>query len=468
LYGSLIAESLQHGEDQLAFQTAERFKAKSLVELLSTRQLRSGKPEVDELLEELDSLDTRLSRRHKESPFTVGMPRESADHVQRSIPVAKKRQMRERRKIALSELRRLNPELARLITVEPSSITEIQAHVGENTTLVAFHEARPITVGEAAAGRYVAFTLTRETFEAHELSVSPSHVEAAVEELSAQLTSPQRSLTPVRAPTEQLYDYLIRPIEKDLVGSELILIPHGATHRIPFAVLHDGEQHLGDKYTLTNAPSATVYTLLQQREQSTATGLLALGNPAGYLGSLSGAEEEVQAIQSLFEQSVVFTEDQATEQALKDRHTGLRVLHIAGHGVYDRASPMRSHLVLAPDDTNDGRLEAHEAYSLDLEGTELVVLSACDSGSGVVAGGNEVISLTRPFLYSGAQKVVASLWKVNDSATRDLMVSFYEHYTVNGTTASEALQLAQEEMRASDRYRHPYYWAAFQVIGSNR
>jgi CHAT domain-containing protein len=118
---------------------------------------------------------------------------------------------------------------------------------------------------------------------------------------------------------------------------------------------------------------------------------------------------------------------------------------------------------LAEDKENDGRLEVHEVYGLDLEeSTDLVVLSACQTQLGALSAGDEVVGLTRAFLYAGTPSVMASLWSVDDEATALLMERFYTHLEA-GMGKGEALRQAQVDVRAE--YPHPYYWAAFVLTG---
>ena len=113
---------------------------------------------------------------------------------------------------------------------------------------------------------------------------------------------------------------------------------------------------------------------------------------------------------------------------------------------------------------NDGVLTALEASGLDLWGTKLVVLSACETGLGDVVYGEGVYGLRRAFVIAGAESLVMSLWKVDDEATRDLMVAYYKRLMA-GEGRGEALRQVQLEMVKSEKYRHPYYWAGFIASG---
>jgi CHAT domain-containing protein len=142
---------------------------------------------------------------------------------------------------------------------------------------------------------------------------------------------------------------------------------------------------------------------------------------------------------------------------------GAGILHLAVHGEYDPDAPLFSTLFLTDDDMQDGNLEAHEIYGLDLTAqTNLVVLSACQTQVGTVSRGDEVTSLSRAFIYAGSPAVVASLWNVDDEATAYLMERFHTHLK-EGKGNGEALREAQIETRA--KYPAPYHWAAFVLTG---
>jgi CHAT domain-containing protein len=154
--------------------------------------------------------------------------------------------------------------------------------------------------------------------------------------------------------------------------------------------------------------------------------------------------------------------------ALSNNLGQYRIVHFATHGLLDNQHPELSGLVLSLVDSHgkpqNGFLELQDVYNMDLP-VDLVVLSACETGLGKEINGEGLIGLTRGFMYAGAPRVVASLWKVDDLATADLMGRFYKAMLKDGIRPAAALRQAQLEMWKNKRWTDPYYWAAFTIQG---
>ena len=191
--------------------------------------------------------------------------------------------------------------------------------------------------------------------------------------------------------------------------------------------------------------------------------ILAFGNPD--LGdpkyNLFYAQNEAIAVSKTRPHSKVFLRKEATETALKKFGNGFNYIHFATHGEFDEDKPLNSAILLAMDAENDGKLTVDKLYSMKLD-ADLITLSACETGLGKIANGDDVVGLTRGFLYAGASSIVASLWKVDDLATSALMKGFYD--ALKKTNKREALRQAQ--LQNKKQYPHPYYWASFQLTGN--
>ena len=148
-----------------------------------------------------------------------------------------------------------------------------------------------------------------------------------------------------------------------------------------------------------------------------------------------------------------------------------KILHFATHGLIDEKRPELSGIVLSRFDETGRKMEEffrlHDIYGMNLN-SDLVVLSACNTGIGKEVKGEGLMSLNNAFLSVGAKTVLASLWKVEDGATLELMKNFYDAMANERLTPSKALQKAQIKMQKSGRYQSPFYWAAFTVQGDFR
>ncbi|TMB86240.1 MAG: CHAT domain-containing protein [Chloroflexi bacterium] len=268
---------------------------------------------------------------------------------------------------------------------------------------------------------------------------------------------------------QKLYDLLLSPVSHLISRSKhLIVIPYGMLHYLPFHCLFDGLQFVVEHLDVSYLPAAALWDICCQRGQRVAerraplSDSLVLGLSDG--GRLAFAVQEAEVVaQKLGTRPML---DAAATTALL-RQYGARspVVHIAAHGLFRLDAPNFSHIRLA-----DRQLSAIEVFNLDLSGCSLVTLSACETGRAVVGGVDEVIGLGRGFLYAGAASLLPTLWKVDDASSAELMEMFYQALLGEYSKAT-ALAGAQRAFLARARasghlYRvHPYFWAAFHLIG---
>ena len=284
----------------------------------------------------------------------------------------------------------------------------------------------------------------------------------------------------VAADARALFDLIVAPAGDVLAGARRVLIaPDASLWELPFQALQgpDG-RYLVERAAIAYAPSLTalVSPRAGPRADAATRDLLALGNPAlrgaDALPPLAEAERQVTAIAQRFPvaQRHVRIGAAATEALVKTEAGRSRIVHIAAHGTLDASSPMYSALILAPgpDGSDDGRFEARELVELDLRDA-LVVMSACETARGRVAAGEGLIGLSWAALVAGARRVVVSQWKVDAASTTDLMTGFYRHLRPGAAGAAQdeaqALRGAALDLLRSPTYRHPFYWAAFTVVG---
>jgi CHAT domain-containing protein len=251
-----------------------------------------------------------------------------------------------------------------------------------------------------------------------------------------------------------LYDDLIGPLEGLLKVRDLVIVPFGPLHSLPFHALFDGKAYLIEKFGICYGPSASIFAHGCGTRPN-------CGGPSLILGvndeRTPFIEEEVKAVASVLPKARVLFGSDATEEALRNFGQRSRMIHIASHGYFRQDNPMFSSIKLA-----DSYLTLYDLYHMDLP-ADLLTLSGCVTGLNVVDGGDELLGLTRGLLYAGARSLLLSLWEVDDRSTSDLMKEFYGGLT-RGYRKADALRGAMLELRK--RCPHPYYWAPFKLIGN--
>ena len=302
----------------------------------------------------------------------------------------------------------------------------------------------------------------------------------------------------------RLYDLLIRPAEQSLQGRRnVIIVPDRVLWDLPFQALrHDSGIYFIEKYSLLYAPSLAVLKEMYLRDEghqaaavpraaeSSTCALLALGNPklpvnvsqsgkplrgSRGLQVLPEAEIEVKSIARLYgPASKVYVGASAREALAKSEMPRCDVLHFATHGLLDDGNPMYSRIVLSRDEATrdeDGLLEAREIMDLDLT-ARIAVLSACETARGGISPGEGVIGMSWSFFVAGCPTTVVSQWRVNSASTSQLMIEFHRNLLSGSSRVqprwwkADALRKAMLSLLKTPKYKEPYYWAGFVVVGA--
>jgi tetratricopeptide (TPR) repeat protein len=253
-----------------------------------------------------------------------------------------------------------------------------------------------------------------------------------------------------------LHSLLFEPLSAAASRTRWIVVPGPAMADLPFAAFHDGRRFAVEARELVVTPARAVLAMCRGRLARRGTGTLLLGQTGPGTPEVGA---ELEAVRRAATDAVdVLSGPEATVANLVRLAPGRRVLHLASHGFFHAERPRLSGIRLA-----DRWLYANDVAGQSLE-AELVVLSACQSGTSMVFGGDEWMGLPRAFLKSGAARVLASLWDVDDRATRELMSRFAAEWSKPGTLPATALARAQRELLRDDR--HPYFWAGFELLGA--
>lgn len=267
------------------------------------------------------------------------------------------------------------------------------------------------------------------------------------------------------ATAQDLYRLLVEPVAQDIATEKLVIVPHDILHKVPFACLHTGTEYLIDRFSISVVPSLSAIAPVLSKRNPDNGHLLAFANPEAGPVSLPYAEQEVAGIAGMFSHRSVYIRGEATESQFKKSSALPDVIHVACHGEFNDAQPLQSGILMARDRDNDGILQTHELFSLDLENANLVTISACETALCKLQDGQDWIGLTRGFLYAGTPSILATLWKVDDVATERLMRTCYRFWIEEGMDKPAALRRAQLQLKADPRYSDPVYWAPFVMVG---
>jgi CHAT domain-containing protein len=277
----------------------------------------------------------------------------------------------------------------------------------------------------------------------------------------------RREVAPLKALTATLAAHLLGPIEAELrTHRDLIFIPNDLLLYLPIHALTrsqaDGSiRFLAETHAVSYVTQLELVDLLTPSKAAPDAPLLALANPDG---SLPGASQEVRALRRMRQGVTALEGPRATKAEFLSQVGKFADIHLATHGVLDPKHPERSYLLMAGEDEGHQQLGVTEIAGLVLPANAMAVLSACETAVGEQVPGAALMTLAAAFSQAGAQSILASLWKVEDRATRDFMVVFYQALPKFGRAG--AFQQAQAALVQDPATAHPYYWAPFILIGA--
>ncbi len=390
---------------------------------------------------------------------------------------------------------------------EPLSLNEAGALINDSQTALLEYVV--------TQNRTYLFVLTKpNSTDPVRLKVYP--IEVSARELATRVADFRQRLAgnsaDFKEPARSLYDLLLQPAREELEGKRAIcIVPAEVLWELPFqALLSNSDKYVLEDHALAYAPSLSVLSEMKKKalarrrtpNDSPSNGfltkvsatttpalprLLAMGNPSlssrlvsqvrsalreASLDSLPHAEQEVKALSEIYgaQESTILIGNAAREETFKATASKYPVLHFAAHGVLDDVNPLYSRLLLATEsNSEDGFLEAREIMKLDLQ-ADLAVLSACQTARGQVGSGEGLIGMSWALFIAGTSTTVASQWKVDSASTARLMIEFHRNLQSekgpSQATAAEALRKAAIKLMADPKYRHPFFWSGFVVVGN--
>ncbi len=490
VYEDMIAHCLEQKETELAFSYLERARSMSLRQYLkASKKLLENSAGQQDIISphELQAVSAMKLRLQHE---LVSWQKDYRDYSALLAQIDTSVSPTVKREVIEAELQRCEAKLSelheRLYLLQSTASSPISGKKSEKRS---GHSEKLPDVAQLRQqlspnqlllayflyqGKLVIFAVTQEQLITYEIPDGMKQLKRLLLLLHAHLqpggwADPQQPPEQaVRQMLNKLYSLLVAPVKAILPppSGYLTIVPYGPLHTLPFHALYDGYRYLVEDYQVSYLPassllasSAEVDTPFGNRSFPTAGRPLILGY-SGH-GHLQHALEEAKTLATLLE-GRCYLEDEATIARLIEEAPGSPIIHLATHGHSRLDAPNFSSVLLA-----DGRFNAIDAFSLDLRECELVTLSGCETGLALIGGGDEQLGLGRAFLAAGTKTLVMSLWPVEDNATNQLMQLFYQNL-LRGENKVEALKNAQCTLlhRSGSSYTHPYYWAAFRLVGN--
>ena len=467
------------GNNVRAFETAERGRARTLLDLLgeSHAGIRQG---VDPaLLRDERILAARLhSKTARQIELLTKSDRAGAALVEQEI-----RPMNVQYHEIEAKILAASPRYAAFTKPEPLSLEQLQKDLSGSPVLLLEY-----SLGEE---RSFLWAITGTTFHSFELP-KRSTLEALAHRVYSSLSTAEANRD--AEALAEISRALLGPVAKELGTKRLVIVAPGALQYVPFAALpspFDPNEPLIVRHQIVNLPSASTMALLRRDPSTSSSKVLAvladpvfsvddprLASPTQSdkpgLQRLTFTRREAESILALLPRSATFSAldfDASRSTVTSGALSQYRFVHIASHGLVNPIHPELSSIALSLVDRSghpqDGFLQTTDIYNLKLN-AELVVLSACQTALGKEVRGEALVGLTRAFMYAGAPSVMASLWTISDRSTAELMTRFYQGMLVGKLSPAAALRDAQISMWKDSRWTRPYYWAAFTLQGEWR
>ena len=321
------------------------------------------------------------------------------------------------------------------------------------------------------------FILTKEDFSILTVDISMNNINLSINQLLKGIKVLNWNLEHSKI----LYEILIDPITDIIKDKEtLCIIPEGKLNYIPFQALLNSkrQKYLIEDYAIYYSPSLSSLKWLRTKTIKENKNLLAFGD-CDFSGeknintmrekliALPATGEEVKALNVIYSPNAnIFLGSNATESNFNNQSTKFGIIHLATHSLVNEALPLFSSIAFSKENGEDGFLEAREIIQMELN-AQLVILSACKTAFGKQIAGEGMLGLTRAFFTAGIPSVVASLWQVEDNATKVLMVEFHKRLK-EGNTPDLALKEAQIYMIKNSGYTDPVFWSPFILVGDNQ
>jgi len=450
-YYAAVRQLLERRRYAEAFGMFERSRSRAMADLLASRQVALARPAEQKLFGETMAVRARIAAAQGEL-FELASAPDAAKHAPRmdSLRTRIRGLEADQQKLA-GRIAADAPRLQELVVSQPAALKALQQSMREER-----YEVLQYLVTESGL---ILWHIGPDAVSARNVFLPRTEVIDKVAALKKSLADRNAKFDERTA--RELYLFLVQPAIAGVRAERLVIIPHEDLGYVPFQALQDPAtgQFLGERFQISYAPSASVLLSLRRSPGIAGARLLAVADPG-----IQAAGPEVAAIAKLFPgRAKVVTDDLARESDVKAWAPDFDVIHLAVHGKFDAGEPLLSYLALGRGGADDGRLTAAEMFGLQLDKSRLVVLSACETGRAEATHGNELLGMARALIYAGAGTLVLSYWEVDSTATALWMQTFYE--AAQSRPLAEAARTALARVKARPEFGHPYYWAAFGMIG---
>jgi CHAT domain-containing protein/tetratricopeptide (TPR) repeat protein len=439
---------LQQHRPAEAFEVLEKSRSRVLTDLLQTQDLKLSQPADRAFYAESVKLNARISQLQRDL-----LNLRSTGNQNAAALAAKEKEIQtlegEYQKLTASVVAS-GSKLQELIASKPVTLSSLQQVLKRDGSEVLSYLVQ--------GSQIVLMHISGDAVHARSVVLIREHLVKKVTALRRSLRDPNEKFDEKSA--RELFLFLIQPALDWIKSDRLVIVPHDDLNYIPFqALIAPDGRALGERFSISYAPSATVLMRLKKSENLRAGRLLAVADP-----SIVEAVREVTAIGNLYPQkSRIISNALIKESDLKAVVGSYDLIHCSVHGKFVTQEPLLSHLKLEPGPNDDGQLTAAEMFGLPLANARLVVLSACDTGQAQTTRAGEVIGMVRALLYAGANSIVLSAWEVDAASTALWMETFYREAQTK--TPVEAARLALIAVKKDPRYAHPYFWSPFLLIG---
>ena len=451
IYYAAANQLLERRQHHQAFDMIERSRSRALADLLASRAPGLERAQEQKLFAQLMMLRTKIAdAQGRLFEYVSSSDRGAADPHIRSLQDGI-RTLEAQHDVVSLQVEMESPRLSNLVTSKPSTLAEFQQALRKD----GYEALQYVALDDALMVWYIGPT----TVAVRNVFLPRSELVAKVAALRDSLRD--RNAAFDESTARELFLYLLAPVLPFIRGDRLVILPHEDLNYIPFQILQEpvSSQYAGERFQFTYVPGASVFLRMRPSPGLEGSRLLALADP-----DIPAGVDEVEAIGRLFpgEKRVEAT-SLPSERDVKDTIGNYDVIHLAVHGQFDGGEPLLSHLALRAGSGDDGRLTAAEMFGLPLARSRLVVLSACETGRTEATHANEVVGMVRALIYAGAGTLVLSHWQVDSAATAVWMQAFYE--AGKSRPLTHAARAALVKVKSIPEYRHPYYWAAFTMIG---